>query len=320
MIESGIVGILNTNGIVNLSSKLTKIYIHLFRVYVNFCKFRRTVKIFLWLTLFRRCCSIYNSGRNSSPRLKPLGFPSSKIMKKELLEYIIRKCVKEVLANVSEADDTAGAPAPPASGQGTADTLAIPPASPQGAPKPAKAIKGVWFVDPKKALQPDYKGVPLQDLKPGDQGNNERRIYNIAARSGGPRVMLTISARQKVDAVLSGKVPFVYLYVGTKPWSPSQQSSPEASTGTPSDDSENATVSIHWAPTLQAAKSLSVPSGVSAEHPQTAFNEPEPGLTTPQTGPQTASKTQAPSIDESNSLKNMVSSMIGEALREARRK
>jgi hypothetical protein len=46
-------------------------------------------------------------------------------MKKELLENLIRTCVREVLDQVSEKT-TVGAPAPPAEGLGTAEQPAIP--------------------------------------------------------------------------------------------------------------------------------------------------------------------------------------------------
>ncbi len=43
----------------------------------------------------------------------------------KLLEYLIRECVSEILDN-SLQETTNGAPAPPAEGQGTADTPALP--------------------------------------------------------------------------------------------------------------------------------------------------------------------------------------------------
>lgn len=45
-------------------------------------------------------------------------------VKRQLLEYLIRECVREVLEQTSS--ETIGAPAPPAEGQGTADAPAIP--------------------------------------------------------------------------------------------------------------------------------------------------------------------------------------------------
>lgn len=46
-------------------------------------------------------------------------------VKKQLLEYLIRQCVKEVLEQVSE-DETVGAASPPADGLGTAEQPALP--------------------------------------------------------------------------------------------------------------------------------------------------------------------------------------------------
>lgn len=44
-------------------------------------------------------------------------------MKQELLEHLVRLCVREV---IDQVDETKGAPAPPADGQGTADQPGIP--------------------------------------------------------------------------------------------------------------------------------------------------------------------------------------------------
>jgi hypothetical protein len=46
-------------------------------------------------------------------------------VKTELMEYLVRRCVQEVLSQVYEGEFV-GAPAPPADGQGTADQPAIP--------------------------------------------------------------------------------------------------------------------------------------------------------------------------------------------------
>lgn len=47
-------------------------------------------------------------------------------MKKELLEHLIRHCIREVITQMNETDDIKGAAAPPADGQGTADQPAVP--------------------------------------------------------------------------------------------------------------------------------------------------------------------------------------------------
>lgn len=48
-------------------------------------------------------------------------------MKQELLEHLIRHCIREVISQMNEAsDEIKGAAAPPADGQGTADQPAIP--------------------------------------------------------------------------------------------------------------------------------------------------------------------------------------------------
>jgi hypothetical protein len=66
-------------------------------------------------------------------------------VKTELMEYLVRRCVQEVLSQVYETSDK-GALAPPADGQGTADQPAIPkrkdtrPEPPSGKETPPFAV------------------------------------------------------------------------------------------------------------------------------------------------------------------------------------
>lgn len=75
-------------------------------------------------------------------------------MKKQLLEYLIRTCIREVLRQANEADEpTVGAAAPPADGTGAGENLPIPPektSPPKLKGQRTMATKGLWFVNPKE--------------------------------------------------------------------------------------------------------------------------------------------------------------------------
>jgi len=235
-------------------------------------------------------------------------------MKKELLEYLIRECVKEVLEAFPEPETT-GAPAPPAAGQGTADQPAIPKAEPaSAAPTTSTQPIGVFFVDPVKAKDERYKGDPVKNLAGKDPAQVERELYRMAARRGGPRVKIAGQTLRDIPKVLAGQIPAMYLYLGPK--GPEYANEPEIQTIP--DEGED--IKLFPVTSLPAAKKLSVPPGISAEHPTTQITPRDPGYAIPQQGPEAAQKTTAPDIDEGTKLHNMISGMIKEALAEMRRK
>jgi len=217
-------------------------------------------------------------------------------MKKELLEYLIRECVKEVLEAFPQEPETVGAPAPPAAGQGTADQPAIPQqsatTSPEGVPL-MPGTKGLWYVDPKKPQKP----MPLQ-VQGRDPASIERQLYRTASKSGGPRVKISSAALREVPKVLTNPNASLFLYIGKQ---------------NPDDPDEE----LYLLPskTLQQAQADSVSPEISAEHPITALPEPDPI-----TGAIPAGKTMAPNIDESSKFHTMISTMIREALHEIKRK
>lgn len=221
-------------------------------------------------------------------------------MKKEFLEYLIRECVKEVLEAFPQEPETAGAPAPPAGGLGTADQPPLEPAS--AAPPPMQSAKGVFYVDPKKPGKP----APLKVAAPQDPAALERDLYRTAARSGGPRVKVSSAALREVPKVLSNPNTSLYLYIGKQ-----------------NEDDPDSELYLLPAKTLQQAQQGSVGAGTSAEHPTYAMapKEPElkPAYDPESQGPSDAQKTLAPDIDENANLRNMLSSMIRESLRELRK-
>lgn len=216
-------------------------------------------------------------------------------MKKELLEYLIRECVREVLEAFPQEPETVGAPAPPAAGQGTADQPPIPQqpaASPEGAPL-MPGTTGLFYVDPKKPQKP----APLK-VQAGDPATLERQLYRTASRSGGPRVKISSAALREVPKVLANPNSALFLYIGKQ-----------------NEDDPDDELYLLPARTLQQAQADSVGAGVSAEHPTTSLATVDPN-----TGEAPQGKTMAPDIDESSKLHNMISTMVREALQEARKK
>ena len=142
-------------------------------------------------------------------------------MKQELLEYIIRACVQEVLTQVNEQDDeTKGAPAPPADGQGTADQPPVPKdetpeESPEEEPEetpeapPAPDLKGIVFVSPR-----DKSKLHKLSTRAGDDAGLERQLHSVAATAGGPRVKTALSAIRMVKDAAKNPNTSVYLYLG----------------------------------------------------------------------------------------------------------
>jgi len=141
-------------------------------------------------------------------------------MKQELLEYIIRACASEVLEQLKEEDDTKGAPAPPASGQGTADQPEIPktekPTDPEEPTKPetpevppSPELKGIVFVNPK-----DKSKLQKIDLKAGDDAALERNLHRLGASVAGAKVKTALSTTRMVKDVVRNPHTSVYLYIG----------------------------------------------------------------------------------------------------------
>lgn len=224
-------------------------------------------------------------------------------MKKQLLEYLVRECVKEVLEAFPQEPETVGAPAPPApTGQGTQGTADQPALPPQEAPPMLPSAKGVWYVDPKRPQKP----APMKVSAPQDPAKLERELYRTAAKSGGPRVKVSSAALREVPKALANPNSSMFLYIGKQ-----------------NEDDPDDELYLLPAKTLQQAQQSSVGANVSAEHPQFAMAPKDPGFERaydPETqGPAAAQKTQAPDIDENSDLRGMLSSMIREALQKSRK-
>lgn len=200
-------------------------------------------------------------------------------MKKELLEYIIRETVKEVLEAFPQEQDTIGAPAPPAGGLGTADQ----PALDQGGTGMTPDARGIWYVDPKNPNKP----IKVQ-IRSQDPASLERELRAIA-KSGGQGMKVSADALQKVPQVVANPNSVIYLYVGKK---------------NPADTLPT----LMTAPSYQRAKTATFnPNAQPQDIQGTMPAQPQPD--TPKD-----EKTKAPDINESSKFKNMISLMIKEAL------
>lgn len=116
-------------------------------------------------------------------------------VKRELVEYIIRECVRVILE-----DETVGAPAPPAAGQGTADTPAIP------KDQNTMAGTGLYFINPKKNNEAQKINIQYTN-----DFELEKQLYRLASAAAGPKVKVSGAALRTAK---QAKVSPVYLYIG----------------------------------------------------------------------------------------------------------
>ena len=220
-------------------------------------------------------------------------------MKQELLEYLIRECVHEILETFPvgiREDDTIGAPAPPAGNQGTADQPAVPPGQPDVTGAPGQSMmnsKGMWFVDPKK-------GKPTQvKLTSKDPNRLSRELYMLAAKVAGPRVKVSLDTQRRVPQAMANPAMPLFLYIGKQ-------------------DEDSDELYLLNAPDYETAKNGSTQA--SAEHPTTSVQAPPEDLAGIRQQTMAGGKTTAPDIDESNQLREMLSSMIKEAMSDISKK
>lgn len=139
-------------------------------------------------------------------------------MKPELLEFLIRECAKEVLTQLNEVnDETQGAAAPPADGQGTGDQPAVPLDEPndtqQDEPEPevptSPDLKGIVLVNPK-----DKSKLQKLDLKRSDDATLERSLHRFAASIAGSKVKVALSTLRQVRDAVNNPNGSLYLYIG----------------------------------------------------------------------------------------------------------
>lgn len=234
-------------------------------------------------------------------------------MKPELLEYLVRHCVREVLSQtkkhelsqtgkVNEGDEEIkGAAAPPADGQGTADQPGIPnekdsipekPSEPE-TPPPSADLKGVIMVNPK-----DKAKLEKITIRGQDDASIERELYREGSRRVGSRVKIAFSTVRMVKDALKNPNSVTYLYLGKY-------------------DPESSEIFLMADKSLQLAKDGTIPPGeftgtpVSVLPPQDSHTDTELGQ---QFGQRLAnqSKTQAYGIDEK--LSTMIRKVVNEIL------
>lgn len=239
-------------------------------------------------------------------------------MKKELLEYIIRECVKEILEAADEPE-LQGAPAPPAGDQGTADQPTVTSPEEPNAQITMTPDRGVVLIDPKNPQKKEY----IQNYLQGKTGSSlERQLYQIAARKMGSTVQITPQTLRDVPKVLAGNIPVTYLYLGAK--GPENADNPNVD---PSPD-EGEPIKVFSTPRKDIAQKFTV-APESIQQSQFFFdpNNPSGNMQLPAKGPRFAKKTPpvtgdnirtlAPDIDEG---KNLLTQMVREALMEVRKR
>ena len=224
-------------------------------------------------------------------------------MKKELLEQLIRRCIREVLeiapvvgAGLHEAE-TVGMPAPPEGGQGTADQPAIP--QPElGVPPTMPGSQGVFFVNPKLPTNRPEKKV----IRPLPDAQLERELHKMASKVVGPQVRVAANTLRSVKNNIQNPAIPVFLYIGKQ-------------------DPDSPELYLLADKTAQGARVSSVtPEEATTDY--TSYSLPTPDPTTPQdyqARGQAAGKTVAPSIDEENKFQNMIVSMVRESLSELKK-
>jgi len=122
--------------------------------------------------------------------------------------------------HLKEADDeTKGAPAPPADGQGTAEQPEIPkdkdttpekPSEPETPPSdPTPTLTGIRMVDPR-----DKSRLDLQKIRGGSDSALERELYQIASSKAGPRTKVALATTRTVKSVLNNPHASLFLYLG----------------------------------------------------------------------------------------------------------
>jgi len=209
-------------------------------------------------------------------------------MKKELLESIIRQCVREVLQIIPEV----GALAPPAGNQGTADQPGIP--EPEDIVPMSPDSKGIYFVNPKKLAEKPKKLA----IQPLPDAQLERELYKLASAVAGPQVRIAANTLRSVKNVLQNPTFPVFLYIGQQ-------------------DTDSDEVYLLAARNHSEAKTNSIEA--QTDYSTTALSTQDPLSATASdfaSKAQAAGKTQAPKIDE---LQQQISAMVREALKEMAR-
>lgn len=119
---------------------------------------------------------------------------------------------------MKEDDETKGAPAPPADGQGTGDQPALPkekntepeePSEPETPPMPSSNLKGVVLVNPRDKSK--LQKVPLQAT---DDAALERDLHRLGATIAGPKIKTSLSTMRSVKDAIRNPNSALYLYIG----------------------------------------------------------------------------------------------------------
>jgi hypothetical protein len=123
----------------------------------------------------------------------------------------------------AEGDETKGAAAPPADGQGTADQPAVPktadskpdekPSQPETpkpeAPKKTKPIQGINVINPR-----DKAEMKPLEFRGKDPATIERTLFNRASAMAGSKVKVALSTIRAVTNALANPSTPLFLYIG----------------------------------------------------------------------------------------------------------
>lgn len=209
-------------------------------------------------------------------------------MNKKLLQAIIRESVKQVLEIL-----------PPEQEMGAT--------TPTDKPIPSSSIpigsdtRGIWFIDPRKTNKPIRINIQGKD-----QPKIERELYQIAAKSAGPRVKVSSETLRQVPQIMANPNTSLFLYVGKR---------------TP--DAPDTDLNLLPAKTLQQAQAASVSNSASPNpsqpntvpQPQDPSSEQPPKEDPePEDDEEIQGKTTAPNIDETIGGSLMHRSQLNELL------
>lgn len=212
-------------------------------------------------------------------------------MKKQLLEYIVRECVREVLEANDPNDPTKGAPAPPEGDTGAdqprKDTPPAPPAEKETPPTPelvsaTRPKSGIYFID----VNDRSKLIPIKIPKVDDMLIG-KTISNVTTQKTGQPIPLSILANNEIKNAIRNPNMALFLYVGKEKQVMSNSN-------------------YDTAVNLMASK-----EEIQTQDGQFQPTMPVTSSPIPQTNPQT--NPQAAQLNES--LKRMIKKIIRESLR-----
>ena len=213
-------------------------------------------------------------------------------------------------------DETIGAPAPPAAGQGTADQPPIPKNNAQtldpAIPTPTtpllpkvKPEKGINIINPQ-----DKSKVDKVEITSKDDASIERLLYRKAASVAGPKVKVAISTMRAIKAAQSTPNVPLYLYIGQyDPQSEELFLMADHSREVANEFSVDPTSLTAAEPASYQATDFTSPDGYDPETMGTDYTVRQPGFTDRS---RSEPEVDNPDIDEN--IRKIIKKMVSETL------